>query len=82
MVISFIRRLILISSSAALFTIGHADSGRVENWLEADKLKAAGAAEVELMEFETGGHGVFGGFKEETYPAMESFFAKALKHEG
>lgn len=44
----------------------------------AEKLKAAGATEVEFMSFDKGGHGVFSGSKAETYPAMEAFFAEAL----
>lgn len=45
-----------------------------------ETLKEAGAAEVELLSYDTGGHGVFGNLKSETHPAMAAFFAKSLKH--
>ena len=75
-----------VAEDAPPFLLVHAEDDRTVPFSQgkrlAEKLKAAGAAEVELMGFETGGHGVFSGLKDETYPAMEAFFAKALKHEG
>lgn len=75
-----------VTKNAPPFLLIHAKDDRTVPFSQgvklAEKLKAAGAEDVELMEFETGGHGVFGQMKDETYPAMEKFFAKALKHEG
>jgi len=44
----------------------------------ATALKNAGAKDVTFLEFEDAGHGVFGQHSDETYPAMESFFARTL----
>ena len=71
------------AKDAPPFLLVHAKDDRVvpfdQGKLFADKLKAAGAKEVELLSFDTGSHGVFRGQEKETYPAMEAFFAKALQ---
>jgi len=71
------------AKEAPPFLLIHAEDDTVvpfrQGEILAEKLKSAGAPEVELMIFEKGGHGVFTGAKAKTHPAMEAFFAKALK---
>ncbi|MDF1824767.1 MAG: alpha/beta hydrolase fold domain-containing protein [Verrucomicrobiales bacterium] len=71
-----------VAEGAPPFLLIHAKDDTVVPFRQgeklAGKLKAAGASEVEFLTFETGGHGVFGAVKGETYPAMEAFFAKVL----
>ncbi len=73
------------AADAPPFLLVHAKDDSLVPFLQgkllAEKLETAGATKVKLMSFETGGHGVFGAKKDKTYPAMEAFFAKALKHE-
>lgn len=45
----------------------------------ATALKAAGAQDVTFLKYEGAGHGVFGQQRNETYPAMEKFFARTLR---
>lgn len=45
----------------------------------AKALQDAGAKDVTFLKFEDAGHGVFGQHKNETYPAMEKFFARTLR---
>ncbi len=75
--------LTYVAKDAPPFLLIHAKDDKVVPFLQgemlAEKLKSAGASDISLMEFETGGHGVFGAKKDETYPAMEAFFEKALK---
>ncbi|MDF1659592.1 MAG: alpha/beta hydrolase, partial [Verrucomicrobiales bacterium] len=72
-----------VAEEAPPFLLIHAKDDKVVPFRQgevlAEKLKSAGAGEVEWMTFEKGGHGVFSGAKAKTHPAMEAFFAKALK---
>lgn len=72
------------AEDAPPFLLIHAKDDRVVPYRQgealAEALKEAGAPVVELMSYETGGHGVFGSFRSETHPAMEAFFARALRH--
>jgi acetyl esterase/lipase len=47
----------------------------------ATALKDAGAKDVTFLKHEGAGHGVFGQQRNETYPAMEKFFARTLRSE-
>ena len=71
------------AKDAPPFLLIHAKDDRVvpfqQGKILAEKLKAAGAENVMLMSFESGGHGVFGAKQKETHLGMEAFFAKALK---
>ena len=72
-----------VAKDAPPFLLIHAKDDRVvpfqQGKILAEKLKAAGAENVTLMSYESGGHGVFGAMQKETHPGMEAFFAKALK---
>lgn len=72
-----------VADDAPPFLLVHAKDDKVVPFRQgkvlAGKLEAGGAKEIELMSFDTGGHGVFRAKASETYPAMEAFFAKALK---
>jgi len=44
-----------------------------------EALKEAGAKDVTFLKFDGAGHGVFQQHADQTYPAMEAFFARTLK---
>jgi len=74
-----------VSREAPPFLLIHAQDDTVvpfpQGKILEEKLKAAGAKDVTLMSFKNGGHGVFSSKKDQTHPAMEAFFTKALKLE-
>lgn len=71
------------AGDAPPFLLVHAEDDSVvpirQGAILEEKLKDAGAKGITWMTFEDGGHGVFRAKESETYPAMEAFFAKALK---
>ena len=72
-----------VGPDAPPFLIIHGNADRTvpftQGKLFAEALKKAGAKDVTFLEFEGAGHGVFGQHSDETGPAMERFFARALK---
>ncbi|MEO0414758.1 MAG: alpha/beta hydrolase [Verrucomicrobiota bacterium] len=70
-----------VSEDAPPFLLIHAKDDRVVPFFQGEsltgKLKAAGG-DVELLSFETGGHGVLNTQKNAVTPAMEKFFKRTL----
>jgi len=71
-----------VDKDAPPFLLFHAKNDTTvpfgQSTILANKLEEAGV-EVTFMQFEDGGHGVFGAKHAETNPAMAAFFEKALK---
>jgi beta-glucosidase len=65
------------------FLIIHGTADRTVPFSQGERfataLRKAGAKDVTFLEFEDAGHGVFGQHADETYPAMERFFARTLR---
>jgi len=71
-----------VGPDAPPFLIIHGTADRTVPFSQGERfataLKNAGAKDVTFLEFEDAGHGVFGQHSDETYPAMERFFARTL----
>ncbi len=71
-----------VSKDAPPFLLVHAKDDRTVPYQQgrdlSEKLKAAGA-DVTLMSYDDGGHGVFGAKQKETHPAMAEFFDRVLR---
>ncbi len=71
-----------VHADAPPFLIIHGTADRTVDVSQADRfvdaLREAGAKDVTYMRFDNAGHGVFGQHRDETYPAMEQFFARTL----
>ena len=71
-----------VHADAPPFLIAHGTADKTVDISQADRfveaLREAGARDITYMRFDNAGHGVFGQHREETYPAMEQFFARTL----
>ena len=71
-----------VAADAPPFLVVHGTNDRTVPIAHGDRfveaLKKAGAKDVTYMRYEGDGHGVFGQHSDETYPAMEKFFARTL----
>ena len=72
-----------VRADAPPFLVVHGTNDRTVPIAHGDRfveaLKEAGAKDVTYLRYEGDGHGVFGQHSDETYPAMEKFFARTLK---
>ncbi|MHC4463099.1 MAG: ankyrin repeat domain-containing protein [Planctomycetota bacterium] len=72
-----------VGADAPPFLIIHGTADRTVPFSQGERfaaaLKKVGAKDVTFLKFEDTGHGVFGQHSDETYPAMERFFARTLR---
>jgi acetyl esterase/lipase len=71
-----------VNAEAPPFLIVHGTKDGTVNVSQGDSfvkaLREAGAKDVTYLRYEGEGHGVFGARRDDTYPAMERFFARTL----
>ena len=71
-----------VRNNAPPFLVVHGTADRLVPVSQADRfvdaLKKAGARDVTYLRYDDAGHGVFRQHADETYPAMERFFARTL----
>lgn len=80
---SLIQPMSYITKDAPPFLLVHEESDKTVDVSNSDDfvkaMKSAGAKDINYMRYTDGtGHGVFGANKDETWPAMEKFFARVL----